>query len=110
MKLRGKENKHLRVLSQMILDQRSEVEQFFLEALDQIKEEIRKKMVLEQKTTKLPVLVSLRQRGKQKMYADRVDLSDLNWEDRERVLRILFAKMNVGTTNTSWREPEQSQL
>jgi len=105
VKLRSKENKHLRQLSQMILDQRSEVEQFFLEALDQIKEEIRKKMLLEQKGTKLPVLRG----GKQKVYADRVDLSDLNWEDRERVLRILFAKMNVGTTNTSWREPEDSQ-
>lgn len=101
VKLRSKENKHLRQLSQMILDQRSEVEQFFLEALDQIKEEIRKKMLMEQKGTKLPVL-----RGKQKVYADRVDLSDLNWEDRERVLRILFAKMNVGTTNTSWRESD----
>ncbi len=104
VKLRSKENKHLRQLSQMILDQRSEVEQFFLEALDQIKEEIRKKMLLEQKGARLPVLRG----GKQKVYADRVDLSDLNWEDRERVLRILFAKMNVGTTNTSWRDPEDS--
>ena len=33
----------------MVLDQRSEVEQFFLEALEQIKEEIRKKNALEKK-------------------------------------------------------------
>ena len=39
----------MRALSQVILDQRSEVEQFFLEALEQIKEEIRKKNALEKK-------------------------------------------------------------
>ena len=33
----------------MIIDQRSEVEQFFLEALEQIKEEIRKKVAIEKK-------------------------------------------------------------
>jgi hypothetical protein len=32
-----------------MLDQRSEVEQFFLEALEQIKEEIRKKIAAERK-------------------------------------------------------------
>lgn len=37
----------------MILDQRSEVEQFFLEALEQIKEEIRKKNIIEQRQKKM---------------------------------------------------------
>lgn len=32
-----------------MLNQRSEIEQFFLEALEQIKEEIRKKIALERK-------------------------------------------------------------
>ena len=32
----------------------------------------------------------------QKSYADKVDLNDLDWEDRERVLRLLFSKMNAG--------------
>ena len=36
----------------MMLNQRSEVEQFFLEALEQIKEEIRKKIALEKKQKK----------------------------------------------------------
>ncbi len=31
-----------------------------------------------------------------KNYADKVDLNDLDWEDRERVLRLLFSKMNAG--------------
>ena len=36
-------------LAQMILDQRSEVETFFLEALEQIKEEVRRKIMKEKK-------------------------------------------------------------
>jgi hypothetical protein len=35
-----------------MLNQRSEVEQFFLEALEQIKEEIRKKIAIERKQKK----------------------------------------------------------
>ena len=31
-----------------------------------------------------------------KNYAEKVDLNDLDWEDRERVLRLLFSKMNAG--------------
>lgn len=27
---------------------------------------------------------------------EKVDLNDLEWEDRERVLRLLFSKMNAG--------------
>jgi hypothetical protein len=29
---------------------------------------------------------------------EKVDLNDLEWEDRERVLRLLFSKMNAGVT------------
>ena len=32
---------------------------------------------------------------------DRVDLNDLEWEDRERVLRLLFSKMNAGVPPTA---------
>ena len=31
-----------------------------------------------------------------KQYQDKVDLNDLDWEDRERVLRLLFSKINAG--------------
>ena len=39
-----KETQNLKALSQMILDQRSDIEQFFLEALEQVKEEKRRKL------------------------------------------------------------------
>lgn len=44
-----KEFKNVKGLAQMILDQRSEVETFFLEALEQIKREYRKKIDQERK-------------------------------------------------------------
>lgn len=33
-----------------------------------------------------------------------VELSDLNWVERETVLRLLFSKMNTGEAAQNWRE------
>ena len=33
-----------------------------------------------------------------------VELADLDWEDRERILRLLFSKMNTGQSSSNWRE------
>jgi len=33
-----------------------------------------------------------------------VELADLDWEDRERILRLLFSKMNTGQSASNWRE------
>ncbi|MFM7859089.1 MAG: hypothetical protein ACKO96_46000, partial [Flammeovirgaceae bacterium] len=49
---KNRELKNVRALAQVMLNQRSEVEQFFLEALEQIKEEIRKKIAIERKQKK----------------------------------------------------------
>lgn len=39
-----------------------------------------------------------------------VELQDLDWEDRERILRLLFSKMNTGESASNWRDkPEGSQ-
>jgi chromosome segregation ATPase len=98
VKIRSKELKNMKGLAQMILDQRSDVEQFFLESLEQIKEEVQKRIIAEGKTKKLPLIG---QKGK--VYSDKVELSDLDWEDRERVLRLLFSKMNMGVPPANWR-------
>lgn len=45
-----------------------------------------------------------------KTFSDKVDLNDLEWEDRERVLRLLFSKMNAGVqTNTLAARQQQKQ-
>ena len=115
----------------MVLDQRSEVEQFFLEALEQIKDEIRKKNALEKKQKRagpggsIGAGASVSQDGagrpggvpgasadgSQKPFSDKVDLNDLEWEDRERVLRLLFSKMNAGVpTNTQQARQNLKQV
>ena len=33
-----------------------------------------------------------------------VELADLDWEDRERILRLLFSKMNTGQSASDWRD------
>ena len=120
LRVKNKELRNVRALSQVVLDQRSEVEQFFLEALEQIKEEIRKKNTLEKKQKRQvtnPAAMSQMTGGMgsqqseggmgmpgqsqashdpTKTFSDKVDLNDLEWEDRERVLRLLFSKMNAG--------------
>ena len=36
-----------------------------------------------------------------------MELSDLDWEDRERILRLLFSKLNTGQSASDWREKEE---
>ena len=99
----------------MIMDQRSDIEQFFLEALEQVKEEKRRKLEQERNNEN-------QNQNRQKQYTDglmymgqqdaqsqqqqkiTVELSDLDWEDRERILRLLFSKMNTGQSASDWRE------
>lgn len=134
LKLKNRELKNIRKLAQTILDQRTEVEQYFLEALEQVKAEIRQKREDEYKLAMAEYNAQMRRattsggkagikfpsiKAPQHMLAnadsilgsaensrqgsvlskplgvhDKVDLRDLGWEDRERVLRLLFAKIN----------------
>jgi len=61
LKMKTKELRHIRRLSQMILDQRSEVEQFFIEALEQVKLERNKVMVEERRVAKAVAAKALRE-------------------------------------------------
>ena len=48
--------------------------------------------------------------GGQKPYSEKVDLNDLDWEDRERVLRLLFSKMNAGVPANAARIQAKQML
>ena len=125
LRVKNKELRNVRALSQVVLDQRSEVEQFFLEALEQIKEEIRKKVAFERKQKRANNIPTnpggISQIGENqrktdlpgsdpnKPYGDKVDLNDLEWEDRERVLRLLFSKMNAGVPATTLKQRANAQ-
>ncbi len=129
--MKNKELKHMKALAATILSQRTETEQFFLEALQEVKEIMKiekKKQVQEnqllshhqQATTKLahlnnrtgpqsgvafpplnirPANIHLLDQRKNKLDLsgadmEKVAISDMSWDDKELVLRVLFAKMN----------------
>ena len=144
LRQKNKELKNIRALAQVMINQRSEIEQFFLEALEQIKEEIRKKIAIERKQKKnefggLADASKMQESkiqqnsqapgaqgsfgssmmggpaenskiGGQKPYSEKVDLNDLDWEDRERVLRLLFSKMNAGVPANAARIQAKQML
>jgi len=108
--MKTNEVNRIKKLAKRILEQRGDVERFFLSALEQVKHEIRQKRDREAKRAKKAYtrhLVSLaggRKPSLPKMGAAgsasaapnrRVDLADLEPEDRERVLRLLFSKINT---------------
>lgn len=118
IRLKEREIKNVKALWQMILDQRSDVEQFFLEALEQVKEEVKKRKE-QNRESSLPDINrstsrhSQYQRSENSMFGTsrynqnlKIRLKDLDWEDRERVLRLLFSKMNSGVPWTNWRNPQ----
>ena len=45
-----------------------------------------------------------------KPYSEKVDLNDLDWEDRERVLRLLFSKMNAGVPANASRIMQKQMM
>ncbi|KAK6099782.1 hypothetical protein MT418_001167 [Batrachochytrium dendrobatidis] len=138
------EMKHIKRLAQHILNQRTELEQFFLEALEMVKSEMKKAREKQLKEAQMeydkrmrtmfkdrapiPPVQSFRIQNKNpldKFLAEtlidredkaksisnkaKIDIKDLTWEDKERVLRILFAKMN-GTSLAKAAERSCNQI
>ncbi|XP_077395666.1 basal body-orientation factor 1-like isoform X2 [Festucalex cinctus] len=125
LSVREKELKHVKRLAGAITEQRSELERFFHEALAQVKEEIAASRLRYKKEAQQAYHLTLRQAtagtikfppirtfhntpySTNSVYSDmeeaarmhppgsKVEISDLTWEQKERVLRLLFAKMNT---------------
>lgn len=97
------ENKKLKQLSQMILDQRNEVEMFFLESLEEVKMEIYKKKKQEQKKRSLfPSLVKKYEKTLDEV--GKVTISDLSPEDKEKMLKLLFCKINENAKTKNYTD------
>ncbi|XP_074516427.1 basal body-orientation factor 1-like [Sebastes fasciatus] len=125
LSMRERELGHVKRLASTIVEQRTELEQFFHEALAQVKQEIIDSRLRYKKEALQAYRWRLREAtaGKLKfppirtfhkapnstnsVYSDmeaaakwthqpdsKVEISDLTWEQKEQVLRLLFAKMN----------------
>jgi hypothetical protein len=105
IKLKTEESNQLRTLSQMILDQRSETEQFFIECLEDVKMEIfKKKKDGENKNSYFNNLSRKYQESLK--FAKNIDIKELTPEDKEKVIRLLFAKINENLKPKSYKEIE----
>nr|XP_056707831.1 basal body-orientation factor 1 [Euleptes europaea] len=125
LEMKGREMSRVKKLARNILDERTEVERFFLDALEQVKQEIvtsrkcykqvaqaayqRKMMAAFAGKEDYPKIrtfndniYSTNSVHKDLLEAEKwtniqkgkVDISELTWEQKESVLRLLFAKMN----------------
>jgi len=100
VRLKTKELSHIKRLASVILHKRNEVETFLLDSIETVKSEVNRKRAEEERIAlrakgRLPALVAATRPSNLPTNADEhVDIRDLTWEDRERVLRLLFAKIN----------------
>lgn len=135
LQLKEHELKHIKRLGKKILDQRTDTESFFLTALSQVKEEIVANRTQYRKDAETAYHTRMleAQKGKapfprtrtfrklphstNSVYSDleeaeRFDtideyqnISDLTWEQKEKVLRVLFAEMNGKIKKKSDKSP-----
>ncbi|KAM8921290.1 basal body-orientation factor 1 [Pelodytes ibericus] len=125
LQVKEQEMNRVKKLARNILDERTDVERFFLEALTQVKEEIMSSRSYYRKVSqtaynsKMKLAVSqpdqypkirtfhnkehstndvdqdlLEAEKWSHVRTGKVDMGDLTWEQKEQVLRLLFAKMN----------------
>ncbi|NXO47642.1 BBOF1 factor, partial [Aramus guarauna] len=127
LEMKDREMNRVKKLARNILNERTEVERFFLDALEHVKQEIvssrkhykkkaqiayyRKMMEAcagreefpqiktfkSNKNSTNSVYRDLEEAEKcywEKIQFEKVDISELTWEQKEHVLRLLFAKMN----------------
>jgi DNA repair exonuclease SbcCD ATPase subunit len=110
LNMKNEENVNLRSLSQIILDQRSEIEQFFIESLEEVKVEVyKRKKAEERRGSYFPNLnkkyedksvgVNLNTGGNSISNSNsssrkKINIKELLPEEKEKVLRMLFSKIN----------------
>lgn len=140
--IKSAELRRIKQLARNLLDQRSEVEQFFLESMQQVKGEIASARASYEREVKAAFNASMRSAnsGRGSLPSIRtfgkgghtnstnsvtddfagadslppgpieaLDVGSLTWEQRERVLQILFAKMNRGDNAKDKIQQQQQQ-
>lgn len=45
-----------------------------------------------------------------KLEEEKVDIRELTWDEKEKVLRYLFIKMNKGVAATHWRDNQEDMI
>eukprot|EP00771_Trimastix_marina_P002288 gnl/Trimastix_PCT/3409.p1 GENE.gnl/Trimastix_PCT/3409~~gnl/Trimastix_PCT/3409.p1 ORF type:complete len:503 (-),score=114.87 gnl/Trimastix_PCT/3409:120-1550(-) len=105
LELKGRELTNIKLLAQNVLNQRTDVENFLLDSLELVRRELAKEhetppLPMHEPTLKRALFTKRGSASIQKPGVEmppphlQVDIHDLTWAQRERVLRVLFAKIN----------------
>ncbi|XP_035238250.1 basal body-orientation factor 1-like [Anguilla anguilla] len=130
--MREREMNRVKRLARSVVEQRTELEVFFQEALAQVKQEIQASR--QQHRQSYPPQRGTAWGGQQDhprirsfhknqssttdldatenwghLHSAKVDISELTWEEKEKVLRLLFAKMNGLRTRKPTQPPALSE-
>lgn len=133
--LRSKEMARVKHLARNIVQQRSEMERFFHDSLDFVRQEIgsnqtqylkdaqvaynRRMLAAHSGEVEFPPVRTFKKSEKStnSVFADiqaaenmlnldgKVDIADLTWEQKERVIRFLFARMNAASPSQTTATP-----
>jgi hypothetical protein len=106
LRVRHKESKQLRKYLQLILDQRSELEHFFIE---EIQNSIQSVGPRDQKAKVRQAIIEKYgdTRDAQRMAAD---VMAFRWPERQEVIEKVFAKINSGLLPTYWRDLDTEDI
>ncbi|EDQ92161.1 uncharacterized protein MONBRDRAFT_23035 [Monosiga brevicollis MX1] len=116
LNIKQAELKQIKTLARNLLHQRTEVEQFFLESIALVKEEIKQARIdylRANKRTTLPSIHPDRRIREEFEAAEtvpehilKVDIKTMTWEQRQQVLKYLLAKIN-GASDAKQKAAEQ---
>jgi len=140
LEIRQSEMKRMKMLARKILDERSDMEKFFIEALDHVHRQIRSSRASYVKAagseyhqqmakaaagkgplppvktfganpnSKNSVQQDLQQAEDWKYVTPTTDISELTWEQKEKVIRLLFAKLNGVAKERNFIKAKQRPL
>ena len=128
------ELRNLKFLSKSLLHQKSEVDTFFLDSIEFVKEQKAKQPISQnaKKNDQNNHLASIKGNINRNLLNDRqlglfvmrmrepaskpqldpskkVDITDLDWEEKEKILRILYTKVNMGVSPGYWKHLSKVQ-
>jgi hypothetical protein len=101
LRVRHKESKQLRKYLQLILDQRSELEHFFIE---EIQNSIQMVSACHPKKSKTRQAIIERYGDTKDAHRMAADVMQFRWVERQEVIEKVFAKINSGLLPTYWRD------
>lgn len=101
LRVRHKESKQLRKYLQLILDQRSELEHFFIEEIQNAIQAVNFSLTKKARIKQAIIEKHGDTKDAQRMAAD---VMQFRWPERQEVIEKVFSKINSGILPTYWRD------